>query len=102
LDAIKAVTGSASAASTSSLQPVAGDNDVYLAQFTSVEWTGDVLQYTIHPTTGVISKTATWSAKTMLDTRGTTRMIYYAKPTGGMEEFTVTNLTNSSNLSRFS
>src|SRR6185436_5014125 len=60
LDSIKAITGSASAASTSSLQPVQGDNDIYVAQFTTQKWVGDVLSRRIDPTTGQISSTVTW------------------------------------------
>lgn len=96
LDSIKAITGSASAASTSSLQPVQGDNDIYLAQFTSVKWIGDVLSYKIDPQNGTISTTPTWSAKTQLDAMATaSRKIYYPNPSGAatLRSFTYANLT---------
>lgn len=96
LDKIKAVTGAASAASTSSLQPVAGDNDIYVAQFTTQLWVGDVLKFTIDPLTGAISTSPTWSAKTQLDTQtAASRRILYAKPDGtsALRDFTYANLS---------
>lgn len=96
LDKIKAVTGAASAASTSSLQPVAGDNDIYVAQFTTQLWVGDVLKFTIDPLTGAISTSPTWSAKTQLDTQtAASRRILYAKPDGSsaLRDFTYANLS---------
>jgi type IV pilus assembly protein PilY1 len=96
LDSIKAITGSASAAATSSLQPVQGNNDIYVAQFTSAKWTGDVLSYKIEPSTGVVSPTATWSAQTQLDaTSPVDRKIYYSK-SGALRNFTYANLTADS------
>ncbi|MDB5857461.1 MAG: pilus assembly protein PilY, partial [Ramlibacter sp.] len=93
LDSIKAVTGAASAASTSSLQPVAGDNDIYVAQFTTQKWVGDVLSYKIDPTTGLISATPTWSAKAQLDAQTAAgRTIYYAG-TSTLHTFSYVNLT---------
>ena len=93
LDSIKTITGAASAAATSSLQPVQGNNDVYVAQFTSGKWTGDVSSYKIEPATGVVSSTATWSAQAKLDgANPAARKIYYPK-SGALREFTYTNLT---------
>ncbi len=87
LDSIKAVTGAASAAATSTLQPVQGDNDIYVAKFTSALWYGDVLSYKIDPDTGVVASVNdfTWSAQTELDKLVTgygasSRKIWYAKP----------------------
>ncbi len=95
LDSIKAITGAAAAASTSTLQPVQGDNDIYLAQFTSVKWIGDVLSYKIDPQNGSISTTPTWSAKTQLDAiANASRKIYYPNPSGAatLKNFTYANL----------
>lgn len=93
LDSIKAITGAASAAATSALQPVEGDNDIYVAQFTSSKWTGDVSSYKIEPATGTVSSTATWSAQARLDaaTPGN-RKIYYPH-SGSLRAFTYANLT---------
>ncbi|HZY19500.1 MAG TPA: PilC/PilY family type IV pilus protein [Ramlibacter sp.] len=101
-DEILPVTGAAAAASTSSLQPVQNDNDVYVAQFTTQDWTGDVLAYTIDPKLGTISKAPTWSAQAELKTKAPIdRKIYYPKPnpTAGavnLREFTFTNLSDDS------
>lgn len=94
LASIQTVIGSASAASTSSLQPVAGDNDIFVAQFTTKEWTGDVLAYTIDPNTGTIPTTITWSAQAQLDAADATkRTIYYNSAGKGLVDFSYTNLT---------
>lgn len=104
LNAIKAISGSAAAAATSTLQPVAGNNQIFLPKFTSVEWTGDLLSLTINPTTGAVSDpaNATWSAKTQLDqTAPSARKVYYFKKdaaanTGTLKSFTYANLTADS------
>ncbi len=103
LDSIKATTGAAAAASTSSLQPVEGDNDIYVAQFTSVKWIGDLLSYKINPTTGAISTKASWSAKTQLDLIApASRTIYYRDPSGtALKAFNYANLTADSYAGHF-
>jgi type IV pilus assembly protein PilY1 len=100
LAAIVEKIGSASGAAASNLQPVAGDNKLFVAQYTSGKWIGDVLALTIDPETGVISPTVTWSAKTQLNAMvaaGTARNIYYFKKdlsgnTGQLRAFTHGNL----------
>lgn len=93
LDSIKAITGSASAAATSTLQPVQGNNDIYIAQFTSAKWTGDVLSYKIEPSTGIVATTASWSAQAKLDALSSeSRKIYYQK-SGVLRDFDYVNLT---------
>ena len=92
LNSIQAVTGSSSAAATSTLQPVEGDNGVFIAQFRSAEWTGDLRAYTMNTSTGAVRTstldaqgnrvdTATWSASDQL-TPTTTRSIYYFQSSG--------------------
>lgn len=93
LDAIKAITGAASAAATSTLQPVEGNNDIYVAQFTSAKWTGDLLSYKIDPANGSVSTTPTWSAQVKMDAANpSSRNIYYPK-SGALRAFTYANLT---------
>ncbi|MBA4341577.1 MAG: hypothetical protein C0423_05415 [Methylibium sp.] len=93
LNSIKAVVGTSSAAATSTLQPVEGDNGVYIAQFKSSEWTGDLKAYKINTTTGEVETskldgsgnrvdTADWSAGEKLTT-STVRTIYHFRPSGG-------------------
>jgi type IV pilus assembly protein PilY1 len=93
--------GSASGAAASNLQPVPGDNKLFVAQYTSGKWTGDVLALSIDPESGLISPTAAWSAKTQLNAMvagGTPRNIYYFKKNvsgngGVLRDFTHANLT---------
>jgi len=107
LNSIKAVVGSSSAAATSTLQPVEGDNGVYIAQFKSSEWTGDLRSYKIDIKTGAVPTTkidakgnavdlADWSAGDQLSP-STTRNIYYFKAgsgnAGSLREFTYANLS---------
>jgi Tfp pilus tip-associated adhesin PilY1 len=42
LNKIGARVGSAAAAATSNLEPVAGDNFAYVASYATVDWTGDL------------------------------------------------------------
>ncbi len=101
LQSIDAKTGSASGAAASTLQPVQGDNTLFVAQYTTVKWTGDLLAKTIDPITGVVSTANTWSAAQRLDAMvaaNTARNIYYFKKnaganTGVLRSFTYGNLT---------
>ncbi|MDI1246651.1 MAG: PilC/PilY family type IV pilus protein [Rhodoferax sp.] len=103
LDAIRTITGTAAAAATSSLQPVQGDNDIYVGQFTSNTWSGDVSSYKIDPSTGVIAPIATWSAQALLDNLTyTDRKIYYAVSAGNLKLFNDSNLSSDSLQSYFS
>lgn len=92
LNSLGAITGAAAAASTSSLQPVQGDNDIYVAEFRSVEWTGDLLAFKILPN-ATITTVPTWSAQTQLAAKtAASRTIYY--PSGAaLKTFTYANLT---------
>lgn len=100
LSAIDAQTGSGSGAAASTLQPVAGDNSLFIAKYTTVHWTGDLVSRSIDPQTGVISTTDNWSAEQVLDARvaaGTARNIYYMQRaaganTGTLRAFTYANL----------
>jgi len=61
-------TGSGASASTSSLQLVAGDNNlVYQASYTTGSWSGDLLAYGINGDDGSIDTSFTWSAQDKLD-----------------------------------
>ena len=56
LAAISVTNASAAAAATSSLEPVAGDNYAYVAQYTTGLWYGDLLARTIELNTGALSQ----------------------------------------------
>ncbi|MDY0744333.1 PilC/PilY family type IV pilus protein [Paucibacter sp. R3-3] len=99
LSTITGVIGSASAAATSTLQPVKGDNGVFIAQFKSQDWTGDLKAYTtMDVNTGAVVTSklddkgnpvdlAIWSASALL-TSDTVRTIYYFRPSGVSDSFT--------------
>jgi type IV pilus assembly protein PilY1 len=82
LAAVASRVGAGAAAATSNLQPVAGDNFAFTAQYQTVEWTGDLIARTIDLSTGIVSSRALWSAKAQLDQRnGPGRHIYTYDPT---------------------
>lgn len=98
LSGVTARTGSAAAAATSNLEPVAGDNYVYVALYRTVKWDGDLQAKTIDPATGTITPTPVWSAQPLLDTKvgatSDTRTIYtYNSATGALKPFTWASLT---------
>jgi type IV pilus assembly protein PilY1 len=97
LQKISATVGSSSAAATSNLQPVSGDNTAFIAQFETVSWTGDVVARTIDPVTGVIPNTNDWSAQALLDAQ-TTRNIYTFSTSSGTngyrKDFNYANLSS--------
>ena len=99
--------GSAAAAATSNLEPVAGDNFAYLASYVTVDWIGDLQSRSIDLTSGAISHDTNcgatgsgcqWSAQTMLaNTIWSARRIFLA-PTSNtsgdpLRHFTYSNLT---------
>ena len=91
LNAVAARVGAGAAAATSNLQPVAGDNFAFTAQFQTVEWSGDLKARTIDLTTGTVSNRELWSAQAQLDGRvHTTRKIYTFDPTDTSAVATVT------------
>jgi type IV pilus assembly protein PilY1 len=87
LNAVQARVGAGAAAATSNLQPVAGDNFAFTAQYQTVEWSGDIKARTIDLSTGAVSTRELWSAQSLLDQRAhDTRRIFTfdaADTTGG-------------------
>lgn len=99
---VNATIGSAAAAATSNLEPITGDNYVFIANYETVFWNGDVEAREIDLGDGSVSATALWSAQTELDdltaqttTGGLDRKIYYHKPgaTDNIAEFLKGNLS---------
>lgn len=80
LAGVTARAGSAAAAATSNLEPVAGDNFLFIALYRTVFWDGDLQAKTIDPVTGNVSSTPIWTAQALLDSRisasADTRTIY--------------------------
>jgi len=66
ISSITAKLGSAAAAATSTLNPVAGNNFVYLASYTTVKWTGNLEARAINTSTAVVSDTSTWCAENVV------------------------------------
>ena len=102
LDTIASSVGTGAAAATSSQQPVSGDNYVYLAQYTTVLWEGNVKAFTIDPSSGAISATPLWEAKNTLRSQvaaaADTRTIYFRNPAvSGTQraDFTYANLNSA-------
>lgn len=99
LAGVSARTGSAAAAATSNLEPVAGDNYVYIALYRTVKWDGDLQAKTIDPSTGAITATPVWSAQPLLDTKvsatSDTRTIYTfdSSAANKLKSFTWTGLS---------
>lgn len=60
LSAIGSKIGAASAAATSTLNPVPGDNNTYVASYSTVKWQGNLEERAVNVDTGVVSETATW------------------------------------------
>lgn len=106
---VQARNGSSAAAATSSLEPVAGDNYVYVALYTTVRWDGDLKAYTIDPQTGVISLTSLWSAQALLDSKivgansgdGRTIYMFSTSQSSKLRSFTYTDLTAENKNSYF-
>ena len=94
LASISMKAGAASAAATSSLQPVQNDNYAYVAQYRTGSWYGDLLAREIDLTTGVLNETPLWSAKDELES-ATSRTIYTfsSGATTKLKAFESSNLT---------
>ena len=78
--------GAGAAAATSNLQPVAGDNFAFTAQYQTSDWIGDLKAKTIDLTSGIVSSVTLWSAASLLDLQAhTDRNIFTFDPsdTGG-------------------
>jgi type IV pilus assembly protein PilY1 len=93
LTGINARVASASAAATSNLEPVAGDNFAYTASYVTAEWTGELTARTIDLSTGFVNATPTWSAATKLDKKvgatcdNRTVYLFRGSTTGKLAEF---------------
>ncbi len=68
LAGVSAREAAGAAAATSNLEPVAGDNSAFVANYRTVNWDGDVQSRSIDLTTGAISDTPNWSAQDQLNT----------------------------------
>ena len=98
---LQGVSGTGASAATSSLQPVEGDNFVYVGTYTTESWEGNIKSMTMNPSTGEVSLTPTWEAKTTLTTHASasadTRNIYFfdSAATNKLRSFTYANLNTA-------
>jgi type IV pilus assembly protein PilY1 len=84
LTAITVSTGGAAAATTSNPNITTGDNFVFSSNYTTVEWTGELVSQNIDVTTGDILPAENWSAQTKLDAKSeSSRVIYTFDMTAG-------------------
>lgn len=75
LASMTAMTGSAAAAATSNLEPVAGDNYAYVASYQTQTWVGNIEAREIDLSTGSVAETPIWDGQSLLDSK-TTRTLY--------------------------
>jgi len=92
LNKIGARVGSAAAAATSNLEPVAGDNFAYVASYATNGWVGDLQSRSINLSTGAVSGDTNcgqsgsgcqWSARDKLQNQTWSARRIYIKPSSG-------------------
>ena len=86
--------GAAAAATTSNPNVSAGDNFVFISNYTSGEWSGELLGKQINLTTGMVEDSPSdWSARSRLEAN-TARTIYMFQPaaSNGLASFDWTNV----------
>lgn len=99
LAGVTARAGSAAAAATSNLEPVPGDNYLFVALYRTVYWDGDLQARTVDPITGAVSAERVWTAQPLLDLKvgasTDTRTIYTfdSSATDKLKPFLWANLT---------
>ncbi|MDO9001897.1 MAG: PilC/PilY family type IV pilus protein [Aquabacterium sp.] len=99
LSNVERTDGASSSAATSSLKPVKGtDNQVFVAKYTTVAWTGELVAYSLNGDTGEINTSVEiWNAKKEIaKLNPADRNIYYAQPgatTPTRRDFNYTNLS---------
>lgn len=100
LDAIQGATGSASAAATSSLTPVTGDDWLFAPTFVSQAWSGDLKAYKINPATGAVDDPRpVWSAADRIRAQASRKIIFGSGNT--LVDFTEANLTAAGKIGLF-
>lgn len=92
LSEIEKVSGRGSAGATSTMQPVAGDNSVFITRFTSGSWHGDLKSFSIDPNSLKVNMDSpVWSAAAKLPAPEA-RQVFYAHG-GRLRPFTFANLS---------
>ena len=99
LSNVERTDGASSSAATSSLKPVKGtDNQVFVAKYTTVAWTGELVAYSLNGDTGEINTSVeVWNAKKEIaKLNPADRNIYYSQPGATAptrRDFNYTNLS---------
>ncbi len=94
LGGINARKGSAAAAATSTLNPVAGDNYAYVASYTTVVWKGNLEARGINTITGAVNENADWCVEDVVAGTCTT-------PAGASTPSTVQAIVNGNTTSYY-
>jgi type IV pilus assembly protein PilY1 len=94
LSEINSVFGAGSAAASSSLAPVAGDNFQYVASYRTAKWTGNLEARAVDLNTLVTSQAATWCAENVAAQSCTPPAVLETNPNGGFYCKTPTSNTN--------
>jgi type IV pilus assembly protein PilY1 len=102
LNSMSAAAGAGASAATSNLQPTSGDNYIYVANYRTVNWDGNVSAYTIDLASGTLSANATWQASSLLNGLVTgscgdqeSRKIYTGRNSSDLREFKWGQLTSA-------
>jgi len=106
LGSIGQADGSGAAAATSNLMPVEGDNFIYIANYRTQLWDGELSAYAINVQTGEIAGDAKWQAATQLRSKFTSdgsdsRTIWTSDASNKLVPFKAANL-DSTQLAYFS
>lgn len=62
-------TGAGAAAATSNLEPISGDDKIFVGEYTTGTWSGNINSYTLNLGDGSLSSTPNWDAATLLNAR---------------------------------
>ncbi len=69
LSDLKVLVGAAAASATSSPNITATDNAIFSSTYRTTRWDGELAAQRVDPTTGIVSTTEQWSARTLLNGR---------------------------------
>ncbi len=89
--------GSGAAAATSNLQPTEGDNNIYIANYRTGAWDGELSAYAMNTTTGEVTGDPKWQAAVKLRTRitadGDSRTIWTSDTSNNLVPFTTGDIS---------
>jgi type IV pilus assembly protein PilY1 len=99
LATISAVTGSAAAAATSNPVVTQTDNQLFISQYRTQKWDGELLAYTIDPNASdatAISTSPVWSARAQIDAMvPASRKLYTRNSSGALVAFNFASLDST-------